>query len=102
MAKAFVYALAINKDQGFRIDRLAYAMLAWFDRNAPKDRADKIRAIFADHGFKPQKLGTSCTQHEQCATFRCDNRSKAGCVWLDRFAQNGEFCTNHPQCASQL
>jgi hypothetical protein len=86
LAKAFVFALAINKDQGFRIDRLAYAMLAWLDRNAPKDRADKIRAIFADHGFKPQKLGTSCTQHEQCATFRCDNRAKAGCIWLDHFA----------------
>ncbi len=97
MADAFVYALSLNRGQ--RVDFLATDVLQWIAVNEPL-RSREIRKIFESHGFI-QQLGTSCTEHLQCASQRCDNRPGAGCVAQDGQAQSNEFCTTHQQCKSQ-
>lgn len=98
MARAFTYALAMNR--GHRIDQLAASMLEWLAANEPR-RVGPIRTIFAAHGFAPRLYGEACTAHEQCVSFRCDNRPGAGCVALDGMAGSGQPCTTHQQCQSR-
>ncbi len=97
MARAFAYALVMNK--GHRIDLMATTLLTWISAHEPR-RATEIQKIFEAHGFA-SALGTSCVDHGQCASLRCDNRPGAGCVALDGQAETGQFCTTHQQCRSQ-
>jgi hypothetical protein len=55
-------------------------MLAWLDGHAEKANAEQIWKIFAMHGFDVRHLGEACSDHPQCASLRCDNRTGAGCV----------------------